>query len=90
LYEHLFTKEDPMDVEDGTDFTDYLNPNSLEVLTSCQVESSLADAQPGERFQFERLGYFCVDPDSSPEKPVFNRVVSLRDTWSKIQKQQKQ
>ncbi len=89
LYDHLFNKEDPTDVEDGTDFKDYLNPNSLEILTSCRVEPTLADAPPGSRYQFERLGYFCVDPDSSPEKLVFNRVVSLRDTWSKIQKQQK-
>ncbi len=89
LYEHLFSKEDPTDVEDGTDFMTYLNPNSLEVLTSCWVEPSLAGASPESRYQFERLGYFCVDPDSSQEKLVFNRVVSLRDTWSKIQKQQK-
>jgi glutaminyl-tRNA synthetase len=89
LYEHLFSKEDPTDVEDGTDFMTYLNANSLEVLTSCRVEPSLAGASPESRYQFERLGYFCVDPDSSQEKLVFNRVVSLRDTWSKIQKQQK-
>ncbi len=89
LYDHLFNKKDPMDVEEGTDFKNYLNPNSLEILTSCRVEPILADAPPGSRYQFERLGYFCVDPDSSPGKLVFNRVVSLRDTWSKIQKQQK-
>jgi len=89
LYDRLFSKEDPMDVEDGADYITYLNPNSLEVLTSCRVEPRLAGASPGSRYQFERLGYFCVDPDSSPEKLVFNRVVSLRDTWSKIQKQQK-
>jgi glutaminyl-tRNA synthetase len=89
LYDYLFTKEDPTDVEDGTDFEDYLNPNSLEVLTSCRVEPSLAGAPHGSRYQFERQGYFCVDPDSSSEKLVFNRTVSLRDTWSKIQKQQK-
>ena len=89
LYDHLFNKEDPMDVEEGTDFRASLNPNSLEILTSCRVEPILAGAPPGSRYQFERLGYFCVDPDSSPEKLVFNRVVSLRDTWSKIQKQQK-
>ncbi|MFC2047435.1 glutamine--tRNA ligase/YqeY domain fusion protein [Chloroflexota bacterium] len=90
LYDHLFSKEDPMDVEDGTDIMAYLNPNSLEILTSCRVEPILAGAPSGSRYQFERLGYFCVDPDSSPEKLVFNRAVSLRDTWSKIQKQQKQ
>ncbi|MFC1980478.1 glutamine--tRNA ligase/YqeY domain fusion protein [Chloroflexota bacterium] len=89
LYGHLFNKEDPMDVEDGTNFMTYLNPNSLEILTSCRVEPILASASPGSRYQFERRGYFCVDPDSSPEKLVFNRAVSLRDTWSKIQKQQK-
>ncbi len=89
LYDHLFSKEDPTDVEDGTDFRAYLNPNSLEILTSCRVEPILAGAPPGSRYQFERLGYFCVDPDSFPEKLVFNRTVSLRDTWSKIQKQQK-
>jgi len=89
LYDHLFNKEDPMDVEEGTDFRASLNPNSLEILTSCRVEPILAGAPPGSRYQFERLGYFCVDPDSSPEKLVFNRTVSLRDTWSKIQKQQK-
>ena len=87
LYDHLFTKEDPTDVEDGKDYKDYLNPNSLEVLTSCMVESSLAGAPSGSSYQFERQGYFCVDPDSSPEKLVFNRIVSLRDTWAKIQKQ---
>ncbi len=89
LYDHLFNKEDPMDVEDGSDYADYLNPNSLEILPSCRVEPTLAGAPPGSRYQFERLGYFCVDPDSSPEKLVFNRIVSLRDEWSKIQKQQK-
>ena len=89
LYDHLFNKEDPMDVEEGTDFRASLNPNSLWILTSCRVEPILAGAPPGSRYQFERLGYFCVDPDSSPEKLVFNRTVSLRDTWSKIQKQQK-
>ncbi len=89
LYDHLFNKEDPTDVEDGTDFKDYLSPDSLEILTSCRVEPFLASASPGSRYQFERQGYFCVDPDSTPEKLVFNRVVSLRDTWSKIQKQQK-
>ncbi len=89
LYDHLFNKEDPTDAEDGTDFMAYINPNSLEILTLCRVEPILAGAPPGSRYQFERLGYFCVDPDSSPEKLVFNRAVSLRDTWSKIQKQQK-
>ncbi|MFC1908665.1 glutamine--tRNA ligase/YqeY domain fusion protein [Chloroflexota bacterium] len=89
LYDHLFNKEDPMDVEDGAGFMSYLNQNSLEILTSCRVEPILAGVPPGSRYQFERLGYFSVDPDSSQEKLVFNRVVSLRDTRSKIQEQQK-
>ena len=89
LYDHLFTKENANDVEEGEDFTANLNPNSLEVLTSCQIEPSLADTKPGNRYQFLRTGYFCVDPDSSDQKLVFNRTVSLRDTWAKIQAQQK-
>ncbi len=89
LYDHLFTRENPMDVEEGADYKDYLNPASLEVLKSCRVEPSLADAPSGSLFQFERLGYFCIDPDASLGKLVFNRTVSLRDTWAKIQKQQK-
>jgi glutaminyl-tRNA synthetase len=88
LYDHLFLKEDPEDVNEGQDFTANLNPNSLEVLKSCQLEPSLADAKPGERFQFERLGYFCVDPDSTNKNLVFNRTVTLRDTWAKIEKAQ--
>jgi glutaminyl-tRNA synthetase len=87
LYEHLFSKEDPTDVDSGADFKDYLNPNSLEVLTSCKIESSVAGARPGSRYQFERQGYFCVDTDSSAGKLVFNRAVPLRDTWAKIEKQ---
>jgi len=89
LYDNLFTKEDPTDVEEGADFTSNINRNSLEVLTSCKLEPSLAGAAPGSRYQFERMGYFCVDPDTTPEKLVFNRTVSLRDDWVKIQKQQK-
>ncbi len=89
LYDHLFNKEDPLDVEDGHDFMDYINPDSLEVLTSCRVEPSLAGSSPDNHFQFERLGYYYIDPNSSTEKLVFNQIVSLRDTWSKIQKQQK-
>jgi glutaminyl-tRNA synthetase len=88
LYDHLFTKENPDDTAEGQDFKYNLNPDSCQVLNSCRVEPSLADASPLSRFQFERLGYFCVDPDSSDEKPVFNRTVSLRDTWAKIQKKQ--
>lgn len=90
LYDHLFSKEDPDDVAEGEDFKSNLNPNSLEILSSCRVEPSLGQAKPGSRYQFERLGYFCVDPDSSEDKLVFNRTVSLRDPWAKIQKAQKQ
>jgi len=89
LCDHLFTKENPMDVEEGADYKDYLNPNSLEILKSCRVEPSLANAPPGSHYQFERIGYFCVDPDTSPKKLVFNRTVTLRDDWARIQKQQK-
>jgi glutaminyl-tRNA synthetase len=89
LYDHLFTKANPDDVEEGSDFKANLNPNSLEVLTSCRVEPSLAGAAPGSRYQFERQGYFCVDPDSSDGALVFNRTVSLRDTWAKIEAAQK-
>lgn len=90
LYDHLFVKANPNDVEPGKTFTDYLNPRSLERITSCRVEPSLAQAPPGSRYQFERLGYFCVDPDSSPEALVFNRTVSLKDTWAKIEKAQQE
>jgi glutaminyl-tRNA synthetase len=88
LYDHLFMKDDPEDVKEGEDFTVNLNPNSLEVLSSSKLEPSLADVKPGERFQFERLGYFNVDLDSNAEKLVFNRTVTLRDTWAKIAKSQ--
>jgi glutaminyl-tRNA synthetase len=89
LYDHLFIKPDPEDEEDGSDFEVNLNPNSLETLKSCKVEPSLAGAVPGSRYQFERLGYFCTDPDSSNETLVFNRTVTLRDTWAKIEKAQR-
>ena len=90
LYDHLFTKEDPEDVEPGADWRSNLNPKSLEVLTSCKLEPSLAGVKPGYLCQFERLGYFCVDPDSSQSGLVFNRTVTLRDTWAKIEKAQAQ
>ncbi len=90
LYDYLFTKENPDEVNEGEDFTTSLNSNSLEVLTSCQIEPSLADAKPGDRYQFERLGYFCVDPDSSNHALVFNRTTTLRDTWAKIEMAQQQ
>ena len=87
LYDHLFTNYDPDDAEDGADFKSNLNPDSLETLTSCRVEPSLAGAAPGSQYQFERQGYFCVDSvDSSDEALVFNRTVSLRDSWAKIEK----
>jgi glutaminyl-tRNA synthetase len=89
LYENLFTKENPGEVEEGQDFIANLNPNSLEVLTGCKVEPSLREAATGARYQFERLGYFCVDPDSASEKLVFNRTIGLRDTWSKIERREK-
>jgi glutaminyl-tRNA synthetase len=90
LYDQLFTKEDPEEVQEGSDPTANLNPNSLETLTGCRVEPSLAGALPGERYQLERQGYFCVDPDSSPGRLVLNRTVALRDSWAKIEKAQQQ
>ena len=90
LYDHLFLRPDPEGDKGGTDFKVHLNPNSLEVLKSCRVEPSLAGAAPGSRYQFERLGYFCIDPfDSKEGSLVFNRTVSLRDTWARIQKARK-
>jgi glutaminyl-tRNA synthetase len=89
LYENLFTRENPNETEEGQDFTANLNPHSLEVLTGCRVEPSLAGAAAESRYQFERLGYFCVDPESKPGAPVFNRTVALRDTWAKIEKREK-
>ena len=86
LYEQLFTVENP-DV--GDDINAIVNPHSLEVLTDCVLEPSLAEAKPGDKFQFERTGYFCVDLDSTPEKPVFNRTVTLKDSWAKMEKSNK-
>ncbi|PKN04168.1 MAG: glutamine--tRNA ligase [Deltaproteobacteria bacterium HGW-Deltaproteobacteria-9] len=83
LYDRLFSIEDPGSEED---FTKYLNPNSLEILTTCLIELSMKNAQPGSQYQFERLGYFCVDLDTTAEKPVFNRIVALRDSWGKANK----
>jgi glutaminyl-tRNA synthetase len=86
LYDRLFTRPDPGDAEDGEDWKASLNPQSLEVVTGCKVEPSLAAAAPGRRYQFERVGYFCVDPvDSSPSRLVVNRIVTLRDSWAKIE-----
>jgi len=86
MYDKLFTKEDPNQVEEGQEFTANLNPNSLEVIAQAKLEPSLANAPIESRYQFERLGYFCVDPDSKPGRPVFNRTVALKDTWAKVEK----
>jgi len=90
LYDHLFLKPNPEEVEEGIDFKSNVNPNSLEVLHSCRLEPSIANAASGSRYQFERLGYFCLDPDSAGSTLVFNRTVTLRDTWAKIEKKMKQ
>ncbi len=89
LYEHLFLKENPDETEEGQDFTANINPDSLKVLQNSLLEPSLKEARPGTYYQFLRQGYFCVDPDSTPEKPVFNRTVTLRDSWAKIEKKLK-
>jgi len=86
MYDKLFTKEDPNQVDEGQEFTANLNPNSLEVTAKAKLEPSLANAPIESRYQFERLGYFCVDPDSKPGRPVFNRTVALKDTWAKVEK----
>ena len=88
VYDNLFTKEDPNDVAEGQDFTANLNPNSLEIVSDAKLERSLASAAVGARYQFERLGYFCVDLDSRPGALVFNRTVALKDTWAKVEKKQ--
>jgi glutaminyl-tRNA synthetase len=85
LYEPLFTKRDPSEVPEGADFTVNLNPKSLEALPSCPVEPSLKNAVQGNRYQFERLGYFSVDSINASGKPIFNRIVTLRDAWAKIE-----
>jgi len=85
LYDRLFSVPNPTGDKSGKDYREFLNPNSLEVLTDCKVEPSLTQANAGDRFQFERLGYFCVDPDSSDNQLVFNRTVTLRDSWAKIE-----
>jgi glutaminyl-tRNA synthetase len=89
LYDHLFNLEDTSNVPEGTDFKDHLNPRSLEKVKGCKLELCLGDAAPGDRFQFLRQGYFSTDPDSSKDNLVFNRTVSLRDTWAKIERSQK-
>jgi len=91
LYDRLFSVPNPLDVEEGEDWVESLNPDSLELLTGCRLEPSMVDAAPGSTYQFERNGYFCVDSqDSAPGSLVFNRTVSLRDSWAKIEKAQKQ
>ena len=90
LYDTLLLKEDAEDVEEGRDFRSCINPNSLETLTSCRLEPGLSNVLPGERYQFERMGYFCVDPDSSDARKVFNRTVTLKDTWAKVKKKSKE
>ena len=86
VYDNLFLKEDPNDVEEGRDWTSNLNPNSLEVIRDAKLEPSLANGPSGARYQFERLGYFCVDPDTKPGALVFNRTVALKDTWARMEK----
>ena len=88
LYDRLFEHPFPLDPKAGDNFLDHLNPNSLKVVTGAKVEPSLNSAKVGDRFQFERVGYFCVDPDSTEDKLVFNRTIALKDSWSKIEKQQ--
>jgi glutaminyl-tRNA synthetase len=88
IYENLFLKENPADVEEGQDVLDNLNPNSLEIIAEAKLEPSLATAAVGSRYQFERLGYFCVDPDTKVGKPVFNRTVALKDAWARAEKKQ--
>ncbi|HWQ09016.1 MAG TPA: glutamine--tRNA ligase/YqeY domain fusion protein, partial [Holophaga sp.] len=85
LYDRLFTAEDPMDLPEGKDWRDVLNPHSMDVLADARIDPALAEATPGSRFQFERMGYFCVDPDARPGVPVFNRTVGLKDSWAKIE-----
>jgi glutaminyl-tRNA synthetase len=87
LYGHLFNRPDPETVEEGGDFADNITPDSLEVVAGVKLEPSLASAKPGDRYQFERLGYFCLDTKGSSQgRPVFNRTVTLRDEWARMQK----
>jgi glutaminyl-tRNA synthetase len=86
IYEKLFLKPDPSDIAEGEDVLSNLNPNSLEILADAKLEPSLAKAKLEDRFQFERVGYFCLDPDSTPQKLVFNRTLPLKDSWAKIEK----
>ena len=85
LYDRLFTDENPSEIKDK-ELAELLNPESLEVVTGCRIEPYLAEAKLGEYYQFQRVGYFCLDPDSRPDRLVFNRTVSLKDTWKKVNK----
>jgi len=87
LYDHLFTKADPDEVSEGQDYLANLNPHSLEIIREAKLEPGLTKVKAGDSFQFERMGYFCVDPDTTAGHPVFNRTITLRDTWAKIEKQ---
>ena len=87
LYDRLFTHPSPAASSDGGSYREFMNPDSLRTLTQCVVELSLQDARPGDRFQFEREGYFCLDPQSSADRMVFNRTVTLRDSWAKVEQQ---
>jgi glutaminyl-tRNA synthetase len=89
LYDRLFLKPDPTQTAPGGSFIDNINPDSLLVLNNCKVEANLRETKPGYRCQFERMGYFCLDPDSKPGNLVFNRTATLRDTWAKIEEAQK-
>jgi glutaminyl-tRNA synthetase len=86
LYDKLFTRANPSDLAEGESFLDILNPTSLEIVTDAKLEPSLANAKLEDRYQFERVGYFCLDPDSAPDKLVFNRTLALKDSWAKIEK----
>jgi len=86
LYDRLFTVPDPEARGDGEDWKSFINPDSLKVVQGCLAEPSLLDAKPGDKVQFERTGYFCMDPDSRDGMPVFNRAVPLRDSWAKLEK----
>ena len=86
LYDHLFSEPDPSVIARDEDWTRHLNPNALETLGECFLERSLGEATSGERYQFERLGYFCVDPESAPQRLIFNRTVTMRDQWARLQK----
>ena len=87
LYDRLFTKADMKDLAEGEDWRDHLNPDALRVLTGCKLEPGLAEAEPSAAVQFIRVGYFCLDSrDATPERPVFNRTIGLRDTWARMER----